>query len=284
MSQPRVWFITGTSTGLGRALTELALEKGDNVVATLRKPSALAPLTATYPPSRLLPLALDVTRPEEVSAAFAHAARAFGRVDVVVNNAGYGDLGEVESMPDADARAIFETNFWGAVAVTREALRVFREVNPAGEGGRLLQMSSMFGHVGNPAAGFYVASKFALEGITATLVKELDPKWNIKVTLIEPGWFRTSVVTTATWTPQHPAYTDPTLPTNQLRAAWGAFVPAGDARKAVEVFYRVAGLPEPPLHFPVGKDALAEIRGKVQDLGETMDKYGGWSEGLEAAD
>ncbi|KAI0642845.1 NAD(P)-binding protein [Trametes meyenii] len=284
MSQPKVWLITGTSTGLGRALAELALEKGDTVVATLRKPPALAPLTAAYPPSRLLALALDVTRPDEVAAAFAQAVRAFGRVDIVVNNAGYGDLGEVEGMPDADARAIFETNFWGAVAVTREALRVFREVNPPGEGGRLLQISSMMGHVGHPAIGFYVASKFALEGITASLVKELDPKWNIKVTLIEPGWFRTSVVTTATWMPRHPAYEDPALPTNQLRAAWAAFVPAGDTRKGVEVFYRVAGLPDPPLHFPVGKDAIAEIGGKVRILEETIEKYGGWSEGLEAVD
>ncbi|KAI0369427.1 NAD-P-binding protein [Pilatotrama ljubarskyi] len=284
MSQSRVWFITGTSTGFGRALAELVLEKGEAVIATVRKPSALDELVQKHPKDRLLVLKLDVTRSEEIARAFERAKEAFGRIDIVVNNAGYGDVGEIESVDEATARAIFDTNFWGATAVTREALKFFREVNAQGHGGRLLQMSSVLGVVGTPALGFYTASKFALEGMTESLVKELDPQWNIKVTLIEPGWFRSQCVATANWSPPHPAYTDPDLATNRLRAAWDKFVPAGDTRKAVEVFYKIAGLPDPPLHFPVGKDALLQVRKKMKEFETVMDTYESWSEDLLATD
>ncbi|KAI0350178.1 NAD-P-binding protein [Trametes cingulata] len=284
MSQHRVWLITGTSTGLGRALAELVLEKGEVAVATARKPAALDDLVQRYPKDRLLVVKLDVTVQEDITTAFTRAKDAFGRVDIVVNNAGYGDVGEVESVDEAAARAIFETNFWGATAVTREALRFFREENPPGHGGRLLQMSSVLGVVGTAAMAFYSASKFALEGMTESLVKELDPAWNIKVVLIEPGWFRSHCVSNATWSTPHPAYADPALPTNRLRAAWDKFVPAGDTRKAVKVFYEIAGLPDPPLHFPVGKDALLQIRKKNKMWEEVISTYESWSEDLLATE
>ncbi|KAI0369428.1 NAD-P-binding protein [Pilatotrama ljubarskyi] len=284
MSQPRVWLITGTSTGLGRALAELVLEKGEAVIATARKPSVLDDLAQKYPKDRLLLLKLDVTVREHIVDAFAQAKKAFGRIDVVFNNAGYADTGEVESMDEATARAIFDTNFWGATAVTREALEFFREVNPPGHGGVLLQMSSVLGVTGTPAFAFYSASKFALEGMTDSLVKELDAQWNIKVTLIELGWFRSQCVPNAQWSTPHPAYTNPDLATNQLRAGWPESVAAGDTRKAVEVFFKIAGLPDPPLHFPVGKDALLAIRKKTAERIEVMDQYESWSEDLLAAD
>ena len=152
--------VTGTSTGFGRALTEVVLAKGEAVVATARTPSVLAELVAQHPSDRLLVLKLDITQPSQVADAFERAREVFGRIDVVVNNAGFAYAGEFESVSDEAGRALMETNFWGTVSVTREALRFFREVNPKGHGGRLLQNSSVLGVVGRPAGAFYVASKF----------------------------------------------------------------------------------------------------------------------------
>ncbi|CDO72279.1 hypothetical protein BN946_scf184970.g131 [Trametes cinnabarina] len=123
----------------------------------------------------------------------------------------------------------------------------------------------------------------ALEGLTEALVQELDPKWNIKVTLIEPGWYKTEGPANAVLLPPHPAYNSPDLPSNQIRAAWGTFDPPGDTEKAVEVFYRIAGLRDPPLHFPVGEDVLALVKNKIAQLEEVMQEYGSWSAGLRAA-
>ena len=149
--------VTGASSGFGKALTEIVLRKGDIVVATLRKPSVLAPLAEKYPHSQLLLLTLDVTRPSDITSAFTRTREVFGRLDVVFNNAGYALFGEVEGTPDADARAIFEVDFWGAVGVSREAVKFFREVNPPGKGGVILQNSSISGFSGSPGFGFYCA-------------------------------------------------------------------------------------------------------------------------------
>ena len=149
-------------TGLGRVLTEIVLENGDIAIAAARRPESLAELTAKYPADRLLALQLDVTKQQEIIDAFAVAKETFGRIDVVVNNAGRGALGEVEAAVDEDVRALFETNFWGMANVSREAVRFFREVNPAGVGGRLLQFSSTAGILGMPAASYYSASKFGM--------------------------------------------------------------------------------------------------------------------------
>jgi len=149
--------VTGTSSGLGKSLAEVVLHKGDIVVATLRKPSVLAPLTKQYPPTQLLLLPLDVTCPSDITAAFTRTQEVFGRLDVVFNNAGCTMTGEVESTADADARALFEVNFWGMVGVSRAAVKFFREVNPPGKGGILLQNSSMMSITGGAGIAFYSA-------------------------------------------------------------------------------------------------------------------------------
>lgn len=149
--------VTGASSGFGKALTEVVLRKGDIVVATLRNPSVLAPLTKHYPPSQLLLLTLDVTRPSDITAAFTRTQEVFGRLDVVFNNAGYGLFGEVECTSDADARTQLEVNFWGAVGVSRAAVTFFREVNPPGKGGLILQNSSFSGFSAAPGFAFYCA-------------------------------------------------------------------------------------------------------------------------------
>ncbi|RDX48781.1 NAD-P-binding protein [Lentinus brumalis] len=275
--------VTGTSTGIGRALTELVLEKGERVVATARTPSALDDLAKVYPPTRLLLLRLDVTQPEQIVEAFARAKAAFGRIDVVVNNAGWGDLGEIEAMDEERGRGLLETNFWGALHVSKEAIRFFRDENGPGVGGRLLQMSSYLGLAGFPAAGYYVASKFALEGVTESLAAEIDPAWNIKITLLEPGWIRSAITSNIVWPPAHPAYiVNAGLPTSIMRnGTLDDLVTWKSARRSAELFYKTTSLPEPPLHLVVGKDAIEATRKKIASLSELVDTYENWSEGLE---
>ena len=141
-------------------MVEVALERGEIVVATARRPATLEDLAKAHPRDRLLVLPLDVTQPQQVVDAFGDATRAFGRIDVVFNNAGFGEVAELEAMEEPLARAMLETNFWGAIRVTKEAVRCFRETNLPGAGGRMLQVSSYAGLVGLPGVAFYGASKF----------------------------------------------------------------------------------------------------------------------------
>ncbi|EIW75904.1 NAD(P)-binding protein [Coniophora puteana RWD-64-598 SS2] len=278
----RVWFITGSSSGFGFELTQLLLAQGDIVIATLRKPSALDTLAASYPPSQLLVLQLDVTSAPAVRAAFARAIDAFGRIDIVFNNAGQNCLGEVEAVDEESARRLLDVNFWGATHVTQEAVRVFREVNRP-QGGRLLQVSSRLGLVGGPASGFYSASKFALEGLTESLYKELNPAWNIKVSLIEPGPFRTNLTGgggNVHIVPPHPAYEDPSLPSAQFRAFITSGAVDGDAVKAVKVVERFSRLENPPFRLPLHKRVIASLRDKIGELSRTVEEMEAWSEDL----
>ncbi|TFK83917.1 NAD-P-binding protein [Polyporus arcularius HHB13444] len=278
---PRVWFITGTSTGFGRDLTEYLLDKGEIVVATARRPSLLDDLAAKYSSNRFLAVSLDVTQPQQVVDAFAQAKAAFGRINVVVNNAGLTNLGELESVTEEKAKVIIDTNFWGATYVTREAIKFFRESNPPGAGGRLLQVGSILGLIGLPGRSFYAASKHALEGLSESVVAEIDPAWNIKITIIEPGWFKTAITSKTTLSDPHPAYSNPDLPFTRIRKAWGTTTSRGDSKKVVQVFEKIASLPDPPLHFVVGLDAIELARKKLADLKASIDLYESWSEGLD---
>ncbi|KAM5541137.1 hypothetical protein V8D89_005066 [Ganoderma adspersum] len=282
MSSPRVWFITGASTGFGRAIAELVLRKGEIAISTARRPESLSALAAQYPPDRLLVLKLDVTQPEDIAAAFAQAKDAFGRIDVVVNNAAVAVMGEVEAQAyeEGPVREVFETNFWGAARVTSEAVRFFREVNKPVRG-RLLQISSITGLIGGPGLAYYSASKHALEGLTESLASELDPAWNIKVTLVNPASFHTEGQAKTTWAPPHPAYSSPDLPASRMRGGWGSYAPSGDVHKAVEVIYRLASEPNPPLHFLLGEVAHTYLKQKMATLTAEVEKYESWSQNLE---
>ena len=151
--------VTGSSSGIGLEMTRRVLENGDIAVATLRKPEVLNDLVAQYGPDRLLVLKVDVVIHQDILDAFRKVQEVFGRLDVVVSNAGLALLGEVEGTPDDVARAMFEVNFWGATHVMQEAVRFFREVNEPGKGGRIIQITSGTGFVGYPACGFYTAAK-----------------------------------------------------------------------------------------------------------------------------
>ncbi|MCU1634107.1 MAG: short-chain dehydrogenase/reductase [Micrococcaceae bacterium] len=181
----KIWFITGTSRGFGREWAEAALERGDSVAATARCTDSLTALVDTYG-DRVLPLALDVTDRAAVFAAVRQAQERFGRLDVVINNAGYGQFGMVEELSEAEVRDQLETNLFGAVWVTQAALPYLR----AQGSGHIIQVSSIGGISAFPTVGAYHASKWALEGLSQALSQEVAG-FGVKVTLIEPGGFST---------------------------------------------------------------------------------------------
>ncbi|MDO7887279.1 SDR family NAD(P)-dependent oxidoreductase [Hymenobacter cheonanensis] len=184
-ASPKIWFITGASRGFGRTWTEAALQRGDKVAATARQLASITDLTEKYGAS-VLPLELDVTKPEQVKAAIAQAHAHFGRLDIVLNNAGYSLVGTIEEASPDDLRALYETNVFGTVSVIQAALPLLR----AQGHGHILGVSSTLGLVAPPVIGYYASSKWAFEAIHESLATEVAP-FGIKVTIIEPGAYAT---------------------------------------------------------------------------------------------
>ena len=266
--ESRVWFITGSSTGFGRELAEEALTQGHKVVATARKPEALADLTRQYPQTALA-VKLDVTKPAEVRAALGEAVRAFGRIDVLVNNAGYGLIGAVDEVGEEEIRRQFETNVFGALDVTRAALPILR----GQRGGHILNFSSVGGFVGFPASGLYSASKFALEAVSESLAAELAP-FGIKVTIVEPGAFRTDFNGRSLAVPENLMA--------EYEGSTGKFLgwlkemdgkQPGDPRKAAQAIIYVVAAENPPLRLPLGADAVAMIEAKLESVRKELEEW-----------
>jgi NAD(P)-dependent dehydrogenase (short-subunit alcohol dehydrogenase family) len=257
----RVWFITGASRGLGLALTRAAVEAGDAVVATARDPEAVRrALGAAVPDERLLPVALDVTDPRAVEAAVAAAVARFGRLDVVVNNAGTGLLGAIEETSDAEVRSLFEVNFFGALAVTRAVLPILRRQGS----GHLLMVTSLGGFTQPiPGWGIYGASKFALEGLAESLVHEVGPL-GVAVTIVEPGSLRTDFLSAESVriVPELDAYAE-TVGRIRAFARDHDGEQTGDPARAAAAILRVVELADPPLRLPLGSDALGAIEAKL---------------------
>src|ERR1700674_2148586 len=239
----KVWLITGSSRGLGRRLAEAVLATGDRLVATARNPAQLADLVERYP-DRIRAAALNVTDDRAAERAVQSAVDAFGRVDVLVNNAGYGDVNSIEDTSLADFRAQIETNLFGVIIVTKATIPLMRE---QGEG-HIIQFSSIGGRVGALGRAPYSAAKWGVEGFSEVLAKEVGPL-GIKVTIIEPGGFRTA------W-PGAPMTLPPTRP--EYDATVGAVArfqreyhgpQPGAPVKAAAVIIHVTGLDEPPLRL-----------------------------------
>ncbi|KAJ7487819.1 hypothetical protein FB451DRAFT_727694 [Mycena latifolia] len=279
---PRVWLVTGASSGFGRAVTDEILANGEIAVATLRTPTVLDDIAATNP-ERLLVVKCDVTKPDDIISAFAAAIEKFGRVDVVFNNAGYPIVAEIEATPENAARAMFEVNFWGAAAVSKEAVRVFRDVNPGNAGGRLLNVTSSAGLSGTPIFGMYSASKHALEGLTESLHMEMNPAWNIKISIIGSGAFRTPVyVKGAIVLPSPEVYRGEEMPSQVLRDWFkDGSAAGGDPLLAAKAIFKFSMLDSPPVRWAMGKDAIFGARAKAALIAEETDKFEGLSENLE---
>ena len=259
MSNEKVWFITGSSTGFGRHLTEEALDQGYRVIATARKPEVLNDLKDRYAGAVRL-IKLDVTKPEEINAAVSNAIKEFGHVDFLVNNAGYGSMGALEEFAEEQIRRQFETNFFGAVLVIRAFLPILR--NQAS--GHIFNFSSVGGFVSFPSAGVYCASKFALEAISEALNGELASH-GVRVTIVEPGAFRTEFNASAldvakNIIPGVYASTEQFL--GWLKENDGK--QPGDPRKAARAIIKVAESENPPLRLPLGEDATVTIETKLE--------------------
>jgi NAD(P)-dependent dehydrogenase (short-subunit alcohol dehydrogenase family) len=263
-----VWFITGCSTGLGRALAERALQKGLRVVATARDPSRIRDLASAYPKTSLA-LALDVTNSIQRADAVGQAERTFGRIDVLVNNAGYGYLAAVEEGEDEEVRAMFETNFFGLVALTKSVLPGMRSRGR----GHIINISSVGGLIGNPSSGYYNATKFAVEGLSEALSKEVEPL-GIRVTVIEPGPFRTDWAGRSLKQPrsQMEAYAKTAGARRAEISGYSGRQP-GDPMRAAEAVIQVAESPTPPLNLVLGAQGLERVRAKLAKLTRGLDQW-----------
>ena len=248
-----VWFITGSSRGLGRSLTEAVLAQGGRVAATARQPEQLADLVTQYG-SQVLPLALDVTDHAQIAAAVAAAVAHFGRLDVVVNNAGFGITGAAEAYTEEQVRRQLDTNLYAPIAVTRAVLPYLRQQGS----GHILQISSIGGRVGTLGISIYQAAKFGLSGFSEALAKEVAPL-GIRVTAVEPGGFRTDWAgASMTFAPALDGY-DLVKQRVELFAS-GTFVPLGDPAKAAQVLINLVQHPHPPVHLVLGSEAAAFLR------------------------
>jgi NAD(P)-dependent dehydrogenase (short-subunit alcohol dehydrogenase family) len=243
------WFITGSSRGFGRALAEAALRHGDRVAATARAPEHLAELVTAYGEDRVAALPLDVTDPEAASAALRAARDRFGRIDVVVNNAGYANVAPIETGARDGVRAQFETNFWGVYNVTTAAIPLLREQG----GGLVVQFSSIGGRVGGSAGiGPYQAAKFAVDGLSRVLATETAP-FGIRVLVVEPSGFATDWAGASMSVADIPAGYESTVGAMGILRA--GRVMAGDPVRAAEILVRVAHADEQPSHLLLGRMA-----------------------------
>src|SRR5471030_1351435 len=235
----KVWFITGSSRGLGRSLTEAVLAKGDKVAATARNAEALNDLVEKYP-DQIYPIQLDVTDYKKVHQAVADAVAHFGKIDVLVNNAGFGIIGAAEAYTDEQVRSQLETNLYAPIEITRVVLPYMRKQRS----GRILQISSIGGRVGNPGLTIYQAAKFGLGGFTEALGKEVKPL-GIWVTSVEPGGFRTDWATASmSFAPEVEGY-EQTVGARKALFTSEKFIPMGDPAKAATAMINLAYDPEP---------------------------------------
>lgn len=270
MSLPRdaVWLITGCSTGFGRALARQALERGYHVALTARDPAQLQDLATAYP-KHTLPLKLDVTKADDITAAVAAVEKHFGRIDVLVNNAGIGYFGAVEESDEPAVRDMFEINFWGLANMTRAVLPVMRQRRF----GHIVNISSIGGIRGGAGVGYYNATKFAVEGLSEALVKEVEPL-GIKVMLVEPSGFRTDWAGRSAG--ESKILIDDYAETagarrKQIRHASGK--QAGDPERAASAILDAVAATPSPFRLLLGKVALSAGREKAAELARDFDAW-----------
>jgi len=267
MSPPKTWFVTGASQGLGLTLVERLLREGHQVAATSRNKEALA--AAVGPEAAFLPLQVDLGSDASVQQAIARTISTFGRLDVVVNNAGYGIGGSIEELTDAETRQSFDVNVFGTLNVIRQALPHLR----AAGAGHIINISSIAALAGATGWAVYAATKAAVSAFTEVLAQDVA-SFGIKATVVEPGAFRTNFLTTESLTmPQQPiaAYED-------IRASHAKYLQmngsqAGDPEKAAAAIIQLAAEANPPLHLLLGQDAYQRANHKLDVLGQNFQAW-----------
>ncbi|SIT13780.1 oxidoreductase [Insolitispirillum peregrinum] len=263
----RTWLVTGASRGFGRALCEAVLTSGDNVVATARNPDQLADLAHGHG-SRVRTAALDVTDAVAAEAAVQLAVSAFGQLDVLVNNAGYGDIGSVEDTSLDSFRRQIEANLFGTIIVTKAAIPLMREQRS----GHIVQFSSVGGRIGAPGRAAYSAAKWGIEGFSEALAREMA-LIGVRVTIVEPGGFRTDFAgSSTTLNPGRVEYDAVVGATARMQQAYNGKQP-GDPRKGALAILQVVASDDPPLHLALGKDAVAVIGQAEQARLAELDRW-----------
>lgn len=263
---PTVFFLTGSSRGLGRAIAAAVLDAGHQLVATARHPESLDDLVAAYP-GQILPLALDVTDPAAADAAIAAGRERFGHIDVVVNNAGYANLAAVEDIDIEDFRAQVDTNLFGVVNVTKAALPLLREQG----GGHVIQVSSIGGRLATAGLSAYQSAKWAVGGFSSVLAKEVAPH-GIKVTVLEPGGMQTDWAGSSMSVPPiSEAY-------RETVGAMAAIhdtdtIALGDPAKVAQVVLEIAAMDDPPLRLILGSEAYAYATAAAQAQAESDRRF-----------
>jgi NAD(P)-dependent dehydrogenase (short-subunit alcohol dehydrogenase family) len=267
-STHRVWFITGTSQGFGRELVRATLQRGDSVIATSRSPQAVA---AAFPAQkdRLLTASMDLRDPKQISSVVEQAVARFGRIDVLVNNAGYGVTGAVEEASEKEIASLYDTNVFGLLRVTRAVLPHMRKQRS----GHIVNISSIGGLAGMPGWGIYNSTKFAVEGLSEALAAELAPL-GIGVTIVEPGPFRTqflggSLVKAANTLPDYEATAGKTRASALERNG----KQQGDPALAADAIVQAVTSPDPPLHLLLGRFAYDRTSQKLDDFRREMETW-----------
>ena len=261
----KVWFVTGASSGIGADVVKVALAAGDRVVATARNLDKLRSAIGQPASERLAFVLLDVTSESQAQSAIASTVEKFGRIDVLVNNAGYSVIGNLESLTTAQIKQQLDTNFYGVLYVMRAALPVMRRQRS----GRIVNVSSMAGVVGYATCAAYAASKFAVEGLSLSVAQEVE-RFGIRVTLVEPGFFRTDLLA-----PQSVVFGETAVDGYDtpaaIKAQWRAYhhTQAGDPAKLGAAIVKLAAMASPPRQFFAGSDAVNGITAELNTrLGE----------------
>ncbi|MFF5720543.1 oxidoreductase [Streptomyces buecherae] len=264
-----VWFVTGASRGLGAEITREALDRGHSVIATAREASAVL---RAYPqaPDGLLAVNANVTEPEQLTTAVRAGLAEFGRIDIVVNNAGYGLIGAIEETSDEAARALFDVNVFGVLNTLRATLPTLR----AQRTGHVLNIGSVGGFATAPAAGLYGASKFALEGISEALRGELAPL-GVRVTIVEPGGFRTDFLSGSSMRVEPASIADYAAGAGPVRRALAEHDgrQPGDPAKAAKAIVDITEVAEPPLRLQLGADAIERVEAKLELVRRELDQW-----------
>jgi NAD(P)-dependent dehydrogenase (short-subunit alcohol dehydrogenase family) len=268
MRKKKVWFVTGAGRGMGVDIARAALAAGHAVVATGRNPERVSAAVGAH--DDLLTVALDITDPASAQAAVDAAVERFGRIDVLVNNAGNFYAGFFEEITPADFRAQIETNLFGPLNVTRAVLPVMR----AQRAGHVVTISSTAGLIGQEFCTAYAASKFALEGWMESLTPEVAP-FGIRTTVVEPGFFRTDLLTQESTNYAEPSIDDYAERTRQTVTAWNGMNgrQGGDPAKLAQALVQVVGVDEPPLRWVAGADAVQGVEQKAKDLLAQVDAH-----------
>lgn len=253
----RVWFITGASRGFGALITQQALVAGDAVVATARDPKSLTARLGEH--DRLLPVKLDVTSEEQAQEAVAAALKKFGRIDILINNAGFGLLGAVEESSAKEVERVYQTNVFGLLSVTRAVLPQMRRQRS----GHVINISSVGGYAAYAGWGVYGSTKFAVEGLSEALAIELAPI-GIKVTVVEPGFFRTDFLDDQSLLKTEQRIADYAETVGAMRdfAAGANHAQPGDPAKLAVAMMALVNAANPPVRLPLGSDTVARIAEK----------------------